>query len=472
MIFIAYDPRDTDEVFQSLKTRLTNKIPELTNFIETSFNYVFTRAFASEQHNVEVALTAAQLSAWVEYSGKTLTEEDLNDLNIDGATAIELNEYMEPEHLEQLAKGFGVTRDLGSRAIGDLEITTSQATSFPAGRQFGTQPDATGDFIRFETTENFSVDSATTGTVEIQAINRGTEANVSANTITYMPNPPIGVLSVTNPNPTTAGTDEQSIGSLRNDVQQAVVESAEGGTVAGLESFIENNTDAISVIVQENFEGDTQHGSYPHADVVVFGGTDANVQDAIDFAHPSGVEHILTRPDVINVDVSVNINGSNIDTGIVTDRINTVFTELNLSDNFFQDKLIQEIMNADSNVDRIESINTRIVNEEHSFTAGTSVYELDKQIEFSNSTSDTSGITEVTGVLNGSSNSFIEGTDYQEYNSVASSTADPHDSINWGLNGDSPDDGTVFNVDYIVQDDILVSQTEVLQLQNVTVSVV
>jgi hypothetical protein len=280
------------------------------------------------------------------------------------------------------------------------------------------------------------------------------------------------VLSVTNPNPTTAGTDEQSIGSLRNDVQKAVVESAEGGTVAGLESFIENNTDAISVIVQENFEGDTQHGSYPHADVVVFGGTDASVQDAIDFAHPSGVEHILTRPDIINVDVSVNINGSNIDTGIVSDRINTVFTELKLSDNFFQDKLIQEIMNADSNVDRIESINTKIINEEHSFTAGTSVYELDKKIEFSDSTSDTSGITEVTGVLNGSSNSFVEGTDYQEYNSVAGSTADPHDSINWGLNGDAPDDGTVFEVDYIVQDDILVSQTEVLQLQNVTVSVV
>lgn len=472
MIFIAYDPRDTDEVFESLKTRLTNKIPELTNFIETSFNYVFTRAFASEQHDVEVALTAAQLSAWTEYSGKTLTEEDVNDLNIDGATAIELNEYMEEEHLEQLAKGFGITRDSGSRAVGDLEITTSQATSFPAGRQFGTQPDATGDFIRFETTEDFGVDSATTGTVEIQAINRGTEANVSANEITYMPNPPVGVLSVTNPNPTSAGTNEQSIGSLRNDVQQAVVESAEGGTVAGLESFIENNTDAISVLVEEKFEGDEEHGLHPHAHVVVFGGTDASVQDAIDFAHPSGIEHILTRPDVINVDITVNITGSNIDTSIVTDRINTVFSELNLSDDFFQDKLIQETMNADSNIERIESINTKIVNEEHSFTAGTSVYELDKQIEFSSSTSDTSGITNVTGVLSDSGNSFTEGTDYQEYNSVADSTAKPHDSIDWAIGGDSPDDETVFEVDYIVQDDIIVLQTEVIQLRDVTVSVV
>jgi uncharacterized phage protein gp47/JayE len=379
---------------------------------------------------------------------------------------------MIPEHLEQLAKGFGVSRDPGSRAIGDLEITTSQATSFPAGRQFGTQPNATGDFIRFETTEDFSVDSATTGTVEIQAINRGTEANVSANEITYMPNPPVGVLSVTNPNPTSAGTDEQSIGSLRNDVQQAVIESAEGGTVAGLESFIENNTDAISVLIQENFEGDTQHGSYPHADVVVFGGTDANVQDAIDFAHPSGVEHILTRPDSIDVNISVSLRGTNIDTETVTGRIKTVFTELQLNDDFFQDKLIQEIMNADSNIDRIESVKLTIQNEEHSFTAGTSVYELDKQIEFSSSTSNTSGITDVTGVLNGSNNTFVEGTDYEEYNSVAGNTTDPHDSINWGLNGDTPDDGTVFTVDYIVQDDIITEETEVIQLVNTNVSVV
>jgi|APHM01.1.fsa_nt_gi Uncharacterized homolog of phage Mu protein gp47 len=329
MILIAYDPRSSDEVFDSLKTRLTNKIPKLTNFIDTSFNAVFTRAFAREQHDIEVALTAAQLSAWVEYSGKSLTEEDVNDLNIDGATAIELNEYMEEEHLEQLARGFGVSRDPGTRAVGELEVTTGSATSFSEGREFGTQPDSSGDFISFETTEDFSVSNATTDTVEIQAVNRGTQGNVAADTITYQPNPPVGVLEVTNPQQTSAGTNEQSIGSLREDVKSAVIESAEGGTRRGVEAFIENETDAISVLVQENFEGDTEHGDYPHADVVVFGGTDSNVQEAIKFSRPSAVEHILTRPDIVEVTVDVDLIGSNINTSTVTGRIESLFTDLN-----------------------------------------------------------------------------------------------------------------------------------------------
>src|SRR6056297_3161741 len=143
----AFDPRTASEIYEDLKTNLQNKIPKLTNFVTTSFNYVFTNSFASQQHEAEVAATAVQLSGWADYSGKELTADDLDTLGIDGATAEEINQFVSDEQLDEFAKAFGVTRDLGSFAVGDVDITTNSAVTIPEGRSFGTQPDGSGDFI-------------------------------------------------------------------------------------------------------------------------------------------------------------------------------------------------------------------------------------------------------------------------------------------------------------------------------------
>jgi len=466
----AFDPRTASEIYEDLKTNLQNKIPKLTNFVTTSFNYVFTNSFASQQHETEVAATAVQLSGWADYSGKELTADDLDTLGIDGATAEEINQFVSDEQLDEFAKAFGVTRDPGSFAVGDVDITTNSAVTIPEGTSFGTQPDGSGDFIEFELVNDVSTSSATTVSGEIQAVERGDDGNVGSGTITYLPNPPAGINAVTNPNPTSGGEDEQSNEDFREDIKNSVVESAEGGTTAGLEAYIENNTGATSALVQEKFTGDVLHGSYPHGDVIVNGGTDTEVEDAIDFAKPSGVEHFLVRPTIIETAVTIQAEGTGIDAAEIEQRVEDYFTELDLGGDVYRDKIVQIIMNADRDIDNLATLDVTVENESHEFTSGTDVYQLNKTLESDNGS--TEGIVEVTGTLSGSNNTFVEDTDYQEWNSVAGDTSEPQDSIDWSLAGDDPDDGTDFFVDYNVREDIDVDTTEVAQLNSVSVTVV
>jgi len=646
----AFDPRTSSEIYESLKTRLQNRIPELTNFIETSFNYVFTSSFSEQQHEVETAALATQLSGWVEYTGKTLTEDDLRELGIDGASALEINEYMDSTHLDEFAKGFGVTRDEGIQATGTLNVTTLQTVTIPEGTEFGTQPDENGDFISFETTQTETITGAQQDyPVEIQAVEVGESGNVPSNTVTYMPNPPVGVDSVVNLTPTGGGIDEQSDESLREDVKGAVAESSQGGTVDGVEGYIETTTDAISALVQEKYEGDEAHGDYPHADVIVYGGEEQNILDAIDFAHPSGSEHILVRPEVITYNVEIEAVESGFDTSVIEQAVEEYLDGLGLGDKVYKNKIIQEALNADADIENLSRVDVEIIDEQkvadgevidnfddgdfvpqdddwsdwtgdtgsvsvqtstvingtHSldmsatgatvalssqrsasvspttfetsvqvpsltgdsndeftiqlldgttslgsieitgdgeinwvgvstspvatYTGGetlrptlefdfandvVTVYAAGSSTEFAlensasgfdtvklqNSASgsydvyvdsihshntltytlnkdeeddDLSGesITSVTGTLyTFDSHSFIEDTDFEEYNTVAGDTSLPHDSINWITGGDIPDPESIFFVDYYVEDDIDVDETEVAQLNTVTVT--
>ena len=646
----AFDPRTTSEIFESLKQRLQNRIPELTNFIETSFNYVFTNSFSEQQHEVETAALATQLSGWVDYTGKTITDDDLRELGVDGANAAEINQYMDSAHLDEFAKGFGVTRDEGTQATGILNVTTLQTVTIPEGVEFGTQPDENGNFVSFETTTSETISGAQDDyPVEIQAVDVGSAGNVAPNTVTYMPNPPVGVDSVTNLNPISGGIDEQSDESLRDDVKSAVVESAEGGTVDGVEGYIENNTDAISALVQEKYEGDEEHGDYAHADVIVFGGEEQNVLDAIDFAHPSGSEHILVRPDIITYDVEIEAVDEGFDTAIIEQAVEEYLDGRGLGDKVYKSKIIQEALNADADIENLSRVEIKIIDEQQvadgeiidnfddgdlapqdsdwgnwsgdtgsvsvqqstvidgthsldmsatgatvalssqrsasvsptifetsiqvptltgdisdSFTvqlldgatslgsievigngnihwlngsgnpvatfsagdvlrptlefnfaadevtvyaagssetfalensasgfdtvtlqnAATNAYEVYVDSLHSHNTltytlnkdeedDDLSGesITDVTGTLYTSDgHTFVEDTDFQEYNTASGDTSLPHDSINWITAGDKPDPESIFFVDYYIEDDIDVELTEVAQLNEVTVT--
>lgn len=475
---MALDPRTTDEIYDSLKGNLQGRISKLTNFVQSTFNYVWTRAFAEEQHDEEVAALAVQMSGWADFAGKEITQDDLDELNIDGATPEELNEYIQSTDLDELAKLVGVSRDGGTRATGELEITTNTATTIPEGSEFGTQPDANGDFLKFQTTEEVSTSSAATVTANIQAVQVGDDYNVGSGTITYMPSPPTGVDSVTNPSGTTGGTNIQSNESLREDIKNAVVESSGGGTKAGVEAYIENNTEAIDVVIQEKFTGDSEHGSYPHGDTIVLGGTDSNVQDAIDESHPSGVEHILIRPDQYGINVSADVEGSNIDTSEVESDISSYFDDLLLGDNIVRDKIIQIIMNADPDIDNIDTLNVEINQETHTYDTGSTnhpYYVLDKGSFMEQDT----GITEVVATVGGSSQTLTEGSDYEEYDSANSDYTSPGlNSINFDVDGDgtvdgdNPDNGTDFDVTYRIANDVTINDDEVAVSGNISVTVV
>lgn len=474
----SISPRESTEIYESLRSKLTGKIEQLTNFSENSFNFVWTNAFAEQQHQQEVAALAVQLSGWVEYAGKNITEDDLDELGVTGTTPEEVNQYIDDQQLDQLGALVGAVRDQGSRATGQVQVTTNRSMTIEEGTSFGTQTDSSGNFLEFETTESVTTDAAETVTVDVQAVEIGEEYNVGANSITYIPNPPTGVANVNNSSGTVGGTNVQDNESFREDVQRAVLESSEGGTEDSIEAFIENQTEAIDVIVRQKFTGDTEHGSYPHADVVALGGTDTAVNDAIQKSHPSGVEHILVRPKQFGVNVTVDVEGTNVDTARVENDIAEYFNELLLGDNVVRDKLIQIIMNADPDIQNISTLQVEINNEILTYNSQSTnhpYYILDKGSSMEQSV----GITSVSATVSGSDTVLTEGSDYEEYDSTNNNYTSPNlDAVNFDVNGDgttdgvNPDEDTNVEVTYRIAEDIPITDEEVANSGNVTVSVV
>jgi len=422
--------RTKDEIYESLKDELTGKIASLTNFTVNSFNYVWTQAFAEELREREVQLTVAQLSGWVDYSGGPIDDGDLVDLGLDEDVTIEeLEEYVEDEHLDELVKLVGIERDQGTAASGTVTFTTqSAATTISAGTEVGTVPDSTGDFYRYETTEQVSTGSGvTTVDAGVEAIDVGAEYDTGSGSVTYLPNPPGGVQRVTNTNAIDGGEGVESNDDLRQRAKEAVFRSSGGGTVQGMIGYIEENTGASEVTIVEFPSGDSIR-NYPHGHVVVSGGTDSEVLDAIEDSRPTSVEHVLRRPAIISLNIDFTLDGDSIDTGEVEKRVEDSLDDLSLDEDLFEDRIIFTVMGADDDIDNIVTIDYSVNDEAFYYDSNQNVYTMQLDSEMLDD-----GIIEVTGTLKGSSHTFVEDTDYQEWNESSGDTSTPHDSIDWNI---------------------------------------
>jgi FAD synthase len=67
---MTIQPRDIDTVYEELRDKLTGKTEKLTNFAETGFNYVWTRAFSRDIQEQEEKIVASMLAGWPDYAGK------------------------------------------------------------------------------------------------------------------------------------------------------------------------------------------------------------------------------------------------------------------------------------------------------------------------------------------------------------------------------------------------------------------
>jgi len=355
-----------------MRTSLSGKIAKLRNFTERSFNYVWTQAFSQEVQELEAKAVVAELAGWIDYTGKDLTEDDLEDLGIEGLVEPEqLNEFMEDEYLDEYIKIVGITRFEGTEALGEVTIRTqSEGTNIPKGTVFTTEFDENGEVLKFETTEQAeTVDGVTTvQNVPIRALEVGTEHNVPAGTIVRMADPPIGVKGVNNPDSTTGGEERESNEDLRARAKQAVQTSSLGGTTDGIKGYLRQNVDGVGAgdVIIDEFT-DVQP---PFVDVIVDGGLDTDVGEAIEFSRPTGIRHNLIRPQIVQLGFSVDLLGQDITTSNVEDDITEFLLNLGISDNFYEDILIREIMQADDdilNIDNIGGFVERVTNETFTF---------------------------------------------------------------------------------------------------------
>lgn len=350
------------DIYEQIRDSLTGKITGLTNFTDRSFNYVWTQAFSQEIKELQELALISELAGFIEYSGGPLTEDDLEDLGVaDEITVERANELMKDEYLDEYVKIVGVSRDQGNKATGTVTFSTqSDSTTIPSGTRVTTEPDSTGNTIDFETTANADTSSGETQAtdVPIEAVEVGEEYNVSSNEITRIVNPPNGVTGVNNPTSTTGGEGVETNDELRERAKNAVGGASEGGTAEGIKSYIKNNIDAVD-------EGDVIIDEFtdpcpPFVDVIVDGGSDVEVTDAIEFSRPTGIEHNLVRPEVIEIGGDINLLGVDIDTGSVTDDVTDFLLGLGIGENLYSDQLIRQVMLSDDDIVNIDKLDLNI----------------------------------------------------------------------------------------------------------------
>lgn len=437
---MSFIPRKQTEIYTSLSDRLKNEIPSLTNFAQTSFNWVWTQGFAAEFREQELDKTAVYLSGLIDYAGGPVDEGDLRELGIsDFADPEEINERLNDQDLEELTKIVSTTRDPGNRATGEVTFTTrDQQTNIPGGTAVGVQPDENGNFVEFTTDEpTETLSGETSVTVPITAEDVGVEYNVGSGQITYLPSPPAGVFSVVNNQATDGGQNVETNDELRERAKRAIFRQSGGGTVSGVEGYIEENVDAVDEVnVIEFFDGDSWHGSYPHAHVVVSGGGNepSKILDAIDESRPVAVQHVYIDVTNFNIRYDVTMEGTDIEKSEVVRRISQYVNDIGIGGELVEVKVIQSILNADDDIADISNLDTYVEDETLFFDPATDIYNLTAGVEMEDD-----GITNVVGTLNGSEHVFTEDTDYQEVDDDGD-TSD--DSIDWSLAGDEPDTNT------------------------------
>lgn len=449
---MTYKPRSVDEIYQSVEEKLKGRISKLTNFTRRSFNYVWTRAFANEFRDLEVRVLAAELSAFIEYTGGPVDEDDLRELGITDVDPEEVNQYLSDDFLDEYVKLVGIRRFEGARATGTVEIErASGTTNVPAGTIVTTTLDSTDEVVRFETTEDLPTgtnESTVVQGVGIQALEPGEQGNVPAGAIVRFEDPPVGVKRVINNADTSGGEDRESNEELRARAKDAIEGSSNGGTTAGIKGYIRENVEGVGqgdVVIDELFDRVP-----PTVDVVVEGGTEQEIVDAIEFSRPTGVKHEFFRPEEIAVGYDSFVRGSSVRTSDVESVIEDFLLELGISENLYEDAIVQEVMNSDDsilNIDTLGGFIERVNNEQFIYDTNQSEYTLSYTYEDSNGSIT---VTDSDGV------EYAQGTDYEVNNY---SNQPFSETLVW-LSGQDPNDGQRFSVDYDVTVPGLTTKTD------------
>lgn len=151
---------------------------------------------------------------------------------------IELFKIMWPDWsygiwLEMLGEASGTTpKKQPTHAEGTLKIKGVPGTLIPIGFVFATRAVDKNPSVLFKAKQPVTIDSSGLASISIQAVEAGTKGNVDTGTITLMSVPMNGIISITNEQPTTGGTDLEDEESFR----QRVLNSNKQEKLSGADS--------------------------------------------------------------------------------------------------------------------------------------------------------------------------------------------------------------------------------------------
>ena len=132
------------------------------------------------------------------------------------ALALGFAQTTDIEHLTMRAEEHGVFRKEATHAIGYVHITGEAGTIVPEGLELATEADADLDIpsVFFVTTASIYIDENGEADVPIRAVKAGLEGDVAAGSIVVLATARKNITSVTNPEETTGGTDQERLESL------------------------------------------------------------------------------------------------------------------------------------------------------------------------------------------------------------------------------------------------------------------
>jgi uncharacterized phage protein gp47/JayE len=124
------------------------------------------------------------------------------------------------QYLDYLAAVAQTARKAATYATAVLEIKGDPGVTIGQGEVFATEAANGVPSIEFATLESVEIGETGTVQVTVQALSPGTDSNVNPGTIVLMSQPINGITSVTNIDPASGGTEEESDDDLRERIEE------------------------------------------------------------------------------------------------------------------------------------------------------------------------------------------------------------------------------------------------------------
>lgn len=174
-----------DETVEDIHERMMNNLPADIDKMPGGFPYDMTKPTA-----IEIG--------------------EMRDYFLVNTIMIAFPQYANDEWLDLHGQQARVKRHEAQHAKGQLLIVGEEGTIIEQGRVFCTAGTDSVDSVEFETDEDAVIGEEGQIYVNITALEAGEEGNVAANTIILQDEPDEDIASVTNPEPTHSGTEEES----------------------------------------------------------------------------------------------------------------------------------------------------------------------------------------------------------------------------------------------------------------------
>ena len=253
------------------RKRLDLLLEELNAEVKTIFGDNFNVSPESPDGQVNGVISESNANLW------ELAEEAYNAFNPKAASGVTLS------NLVQLN---GITRLAATRSRVELTLTGDSGTVIPEGSLISTLD--TG--AKLSTDDSVTIDGAGNAIVQATALEFG-PISMLVDTITQIDTPLSGWDTVTNDDNATLGTNDESDSDLRARRRRSVARDAQA-IIDAIRSAVENIDNVTQAVVLENdTDAEDANGLPAHSfQVVVSGGTNIDVADAIWLKKPAGIQ--------------------------------------------------------------------------------------------------------------------------------------------------------------------------------------